>query len=78
MDVQPAFLNGYLDEEVFVEQPLGFEKKDHEGKVYKLKRALYGLKQAPRAWNVVIDKYFIENGFSKCPYEDALYVKTNN
>ena len=41
----------------------------------KLNKALYGLKQAPRAWNSRIDKYFQENGFRKCPYEHALYVK---
>ena len=63
MDVKSAFLNGFLDEEVFVEQPLGFEKKGHEGKVYKLKRALYGLKQAPRAWNARIEKYSLSMVF---------------
>ena len=41
----------------------------------KLKKALYGLKQAPRAWNTRIDRYFQENGFEKCPYEHAIYVK---
>ena len=49
MDVKSAFVNGYINEEVYVEQPLGFEddkKPDHE---YKLNKTLYGLKQAPRA-----------------------------
>lgn len=49
LDVKSAFLNGDLQEEVFVEQPLGFVKDGEEGKVYKLQKALYGLKQAPRA-----------------------------
>jgi hypothetical protein len=40
-----------------------------------LKKALYGLKQAPRAWNTKIDRYFQDNGFEKCPYEHAIYVK---
>ena len=42
--------------------------------VLKLKKALYGLNQAPRAWNSIIDKYFQENSFTKCPYEHAFYV----
>ncbi|KAL5568431.1 hypothetical protein UlMin_025006 [Ulmus minor] len=70
-----AFLNGVLEEEVYIQQPSGYEFKGHEDKVLKLKKALYGLKQAPRAWNSRIDKYFQENGFNKCPYEHALYIK---
>ncbi|KAH9752860.1 hypothetical protein KPL71_014876 [Citrus sinensis] len=75
MDVKFAFLNGFLEEEVYIEQPLGYVVKRHEDKVLRLKKALYGLKQAPRAWNSKIDKYFQEKGFTKCPYEHALYVK---
>ena len=50
MDVKSSFLNGYLNEEVFVEQPKGFVDPSFPNHVYKLKKALYGLKQAPRAW----------------------------
>ena len=49
MDVKSAFLNGDLNEEVYVEQPLGFVKRGNEHKVLRLKKALYGLYQAPRA-----------------------------
>ncbi|KAE8684274.1 hypothetical protein F3Y22_tig00111146pilonHSYRG00032 [Hibiscus syriacus] len=75
MDVKSVFLNGVLEEELYIQQPSGYEVKGHEDKVLKLKKALYGLKQAPRAWNSRIDKYFQENGFNKCPYEHALYIK---
>eukprot|EP00253_Pinus_taeda_P028724 PITA_28724 len=50
MDMKSAFLNGVLMEEVYIEQPPGYEKKGQEHKVCRLKKALYGLKQAPRAW----------------------------
>ncbi|GMI77003.1 cysteine-rich RLK (RECEPTOR-like protein kinase) 8 [Hibiscus trionum] len=78
MDVKSTFLNGVLEEEVYVEQPPGYVKKGAEGKVLKLKKALYGLKQAPRAWNTRIDQYFKSHGFLQCPYENALYVKVKN
>ena len=51
-------LNGFLEEDIYVEQPLGYIEEDNKGKVYKLKKALYGLKQALRDWNTRIDKYF--------------------
>lgn len=51
MDVRCAFLDDPLNEEVYVSQPVGFEKEGHKIKVYKLPKALYGLKQAPKAWN---------------------------
>ncbi|WOG95118.1 hypothetical protein DCAR_0314420 [Daucus carota subsp. sativus] len=78
MDVKSAFLNGYLEEEVYIEQPPGYVQKGKEDKVYRLKKALYGLKQAPRAWNTRVDEYFQKNGFVKSPYEHALYTKTNS
>jgi hypothetical protein len=58
MDVKSAFLNGVIQEEVFVRQPLGFENLKYPNRVYKLSKALYGLKKAPWAWYVMesVDK----------------------
>ena len=50
MDVKSELLNGYLEEEVYVEQPQGYEVRVQEHKLYMLRKTLYGLKQAPRAW----------------------------
>lgn len=50
MHVKSAFLNGYLDEEVYMQQPQGFQVQGKEKHVYKLKKDLYGLTQAPRTW----------------------------
>ncbi|KAL0329096.1 UNVERIFIED_CONTAM: Retrovirus-related Pol polyprotein from transposon RE2 [Sesamum radiatum] len=76
MDVKSAFLNGYIDEEIYVEQPQGFIAKGSEEKVLRLKKALYGLKQAPRAWYSRIDKYFIDRGFRRSLSEPTLYIKS--
>ena len=75
MDVKSTFLNVVLMEEVYVEQPLGYEKKGQEHKVCRLKKPLYGLKQAPRAWYSRIDSYLLENGFEKCDGEPTIYIK---
>ncbi|XP_074318888.1 uncharacterized protein LOC141655722 [Silene latifolia] len=65
MDVKTAFLNGYLQEEVYVEQPPGFLDSNFPNHVYKLDKALYGLKQAPRSWYDRLSKFLIENGFQR-------------
>jgi hypothetical protein len=75
LDVNSAFLNGDLEEEVYVEQPKGYVKKGKEDQVYRLRKALYGLKQALRAWNSKIDSYFRQNGFHRSKCEPSLYVK---
>ncbi|GKF02460.1 retrovirus-related pol polyprotein from transposon TNT 1-94 [Tanacetum coccineum] len=63
-DVKLSFLNGDLKEEVYVQQPEGFEVQRDDYKVYNLKKALYGLKQAPRAWYNKVDEFFRINGSS--------------
>lgn len=77
LDVKSAFLNGFLQEEIYVEQPEGFVKKGEEDKVYLLKKALYGLKQAPRAWYNRIDEHLKSLGFGKSLSDSTLYVKHN-
>ena len=59
MDVKIAFLNGEIEEEVYVEQPDGFVVNGKESHVWRLKKALYGLKQAPRAWYGRIDGFLV-------------------
>ena len=75
MDVKSAFLNGYLEEEIFVEEPEGFVVQEREEKVYRLNKTLYGLKQAPRSWYNRIDEHLVNLGFVKSPSEFTFYVK---
>ena len=63
MDVKTAFLNGKLIEEVYMEQPPGFETSTSTNKVCKLKRSIYGLKQASQSWNLRFDDAVKEFGF---------------
>ena len=63
MDVKSAFLNGVLQEEVYIEQPPGFILRGHEHKVLHLVKALYGLRQAPRAWYAKLDESLIKLRF---------------
>ena len=63
MDVKIAFLNGNLEEEIYMEQPEGFSAPGQEGKVCKLVKSLYGLKQAPKQWHQKFDHVMLDNGF---------------
>ena len=65
MDVKIEFLHGAIKEEVYVEQPSGFEVQDRDTHVCRLKKALYGLKQSPRAWYERIDTYLMKLGFTR-------------
>jgi hypothetical protein len=77
MDVKTTFLNGVI-EEVYIEQPQGFEVEDKETHVCRLKKALYGLKQAPRAWYGRIDSFLMSLGFTKKKVDSNLYFKVMN
>jgi hypothetical protein len=76
MDVKIAFLNGPIKEEVYVEQPPGFEDSEYPNHVYKLTKALYGLKQAPRAWYECLRDFLITNGFKVGKADPTLFTKT--
>eukprot|EP00253_Pinus_taeda_P030743 PITA_30743 len=78
MDVKSAFLNGDLEEEVYIEQPDGFILRNDPNLVCRLRKALYGLKQAPRAWYYHLDKYLHQQGFSKGSADSNLYIKIEN
>ncbi|WVZ58838.1 hypothetical protein U9M48_009064 [Paspalum notatum var. saurae] len=75
MDVKSAFLNGYINELVYVEQPPGFEDPNHPNHVYRLFKALYGLKQAPRAWYERLRDFLIEKGFTIGRVDTTLFIK---
>jgi hypothetical protein len=77
MDVKSTFLNGELEEEVYIEQPEGFQLSENADYVCKLKKALYGLKQAPRAWYSRLDKYLQQAGFRKGSADNNLYIKVS-
>ncbi|WVZ97487.1 hypothetical protein U9M48_043017 [Paspalum notatum var. saurae] len=78
MDVKSAFLNGYINEVVYVEQPPGFEDPNHPNHVYRLSKALYGLKQAPRAWYERLRDFLIEKGFTIGRVDTTLFIKKAN
>ena len=75
MDVKFAFLNGILEEEVYIEQPEGFVDKDNKNMVCRLYKALYGLKQAPRAWYERLHTYLVKIGFERIDDNSNLYMK---
>ncbi|CAI7890544.1 unnamed protein product [Closterium sp. NIES-53] len=72
MDVTTAFLNGVLEEEIFMAQPEGFD--DGSGRVLKLKKALYGLKQAPRQWYLKLRRVLEEIGFTPSTADHSLFM----
>ncbi|KAJ1697163.1 hypothetical protein LUZ63_005675 [Rhynchospora breviuscula] len=75
MDVKTAFLNGELEEEIYMEQPQEFVAKGEEHKVCKLRRFIYGLKQASRQWNLKFHQAVSSNGFEVMKEDHCVYVK---
>jgi hypothetical protein len=73
MDVKTTFLNGFIEDEVYIEQPQGFEVSDRETHVCLLRNTLYGLKQAPRACYSRIETYLLQMGFKKSNVDPKLY-----
>jgi hypothetical protein len=78
MNVKSAFLNGPIKEEVYVEQPPGFEDDRNPDHVYRLSKALYGLKKAPRAWYECFRDFLISNAFKVGKVDPTLFTKTSN
>ena len=74
MDVKSAFLNGYIQEEVYVKQPPGFENSEFPNHVFRLSKALYGLKHSPRAWHDRLENFLLAKGFTMGKVDKTLFV----
>ena len=75
MDVQTAFINGTLEEEIYMTQPEGYVEESTEHLVCKLKKSLYGLKQASRCWFKTMDSFLKDSGYEQCKSGSLLYIK---
>ena len=75
MDGNSAFLNGILEEEVYIEHPDGFVDANNKSIVCRLHKALYGLKKAPRAWYERLHNYIVKSGFERTDDNRNLYLK---
>ena len=76
MDVKTAFVNGHLEEDIYMMQPDGFIAKNQEQRVCKWQKSIYGLKQAFRSWNIHFDQAIKSFGFCQNPDESCVYMKT--
>ncbi|GJX39247.1 retrovirus-related pol polyprotein from transposon TNT 1-94 [Tanacetum coccineum] len=75
MDVKSAFLNGFINKEVYVAQPSGFIDFEKPNYVYKLKKALYGLKQAPKAWCDRLKAFLLKHKYSMGMVDNTIFTK---
>jgi hypothetical protein len=75
LDVKKTFLHGDLEEDIYMQQAQGYEVKEKESLVCRLKKILYGLKQAPRKWYLKFDRFMTEQGYSRCHSEHCVYFK---
>ena len=75
MDVKSAFLNGFINKLVYVDQPPRFEDPRYSNHVYRLSKVPYGLKQAPRAWYERLQDFLIEKGFTIGKVDTTLFTK---
>ena len=78
MDVHTAFLNGTLDEDVYMSQPKGFEVEGKEDVVCHLHRSLYGLKQSPRCWNKELSCHLVKTGFQQSIADPCVFFQWKN
>ena len=78
LGVKTTFLHGDLEEEIYMQQPEGYEVKGKEKLVCRLKNSFYGLKQAPRQWYLKFDKFMSEQGYTRCHSDHCVYLKKKN
>ena len=78
MDVVTAFLNGSLDEDIYMKQPDGYVKPGEERLVCKLKKALYGLKQSPRCWYKAFEEHMITLGFVQTAADPCVFIRSGS
>ncbi|KAE8910600.1 hypothetical protein PF005_g1509 [Phytophthora fragariae] len=76
MDVKTAFLNGFLEEEIYMEQPVGYVQQGKEDHVCVLRKSIYGLKQAPRVWYYTFDEVMRAEGFVRVIKDHCVFIKT--
>jgi hypothetical protein len=78
IDIKSAFLNGYLEEEVYIKQLEIFLLSENEGYICRLKKSLYGLKKAPKVWYSRLDKYLQQHSFRRGTIDNNIYIKTSH